>query len=394
MNFDLTEHQTILRNSVRDYARRELQAGALQRAHSDDYPWDVAASMARQGLLGITIPESEGGLGGTLTDAVIAIEQVAAICPRSADVVQAGNFGAIRVLGQFGNPEQQERLLKPLLAGKALISVAMTEPNAGSAVTELRTTATPDGAGGFRISGSKIFTTHGLHATMFLVYVRFGPGLNGIGSVLIERGAPGFTFGKPVRFLSGEEWNTLHFDDVHVAPENVLLGPGGFKKQMAGFNVERIGNSSRSLALGRHAFEIAREHALLREQFGRPLCEFQGLQWKFANMKVQLDAAQLLLYRAAQHADAGFPSADETAIAKVACNRAGFDVANEAMQIMGGSGYSQDSLVEYCFRRTRGWMIAGGAIEILLNRIAEGVFERRFPQRAEHPAGATAAEAA
>ncbi|MBC7480392.1 MAG: acyl-CoA dehydrogenase, partial [Rhizobacter sp.] len=264
-----------------------------------------------------------------------------------------------------------------------LISVAMTEPNAGSAVTELKTTAVPDGAGGYRISGSKIFTTHGLHATMFLVYVRFGPGVQGIGSVLIERGAPGFTFGKPVRFLSGEEWNTLHFDSVHVKPGNVLLGPGGFKKQMAGFNVERIGNSSRSLALGRHAFEIAKEHASLREQFGRPLCDFQGLQWKFANMKVQLDAAQLLLYRAAQHADAGFPSADETAIAKVACNRAGFEVANEAMQIMGGAGYSEDSLVEYCFRRTRGWMIAGGAIEILLNRIAEGVFERRFSQRAD-----------
>ena len=390
MNFDFTEHQNILSNSVRDYARRELQASALQRAHSDEYPWDVASSMAQHGLLGITIPESQGGVGGTLTDAVIAIEQIAAVCPRSADVVQAGNFGAIRVLAQFGNAEQRERLLKPLLAGKTLISVAMTEPNAGSAVTELKTSATPDGAGGYRISGSKIFTTHGLHATMFLVYVRFGPGLQGIGSVLLERGAPGFTFGKPVRFLSGEEWNTLHFDNVHVAAENVLLGPGGFKKQMAGFNVERIGNSSRSLALGRHAFEISRQHASLREQFGRPLCEFQGLQWKFANMKVQLDAAQLLLYRAAQHADAGFPSADETAIAKVACNRAGFEVANEAMQIMGGAGYSEDSLVEYCFRRTRGWMIAGGAIEILLNRIAEGVFERRFSQRPEGPVGAEA----
>jgi alkylation response protein AidB-like acyl-CoA dehydrogenase len=387
MNFDFSEHQNVLCSSVRDYARRELQAGALQRAHSDEYPWDVAASMAQQGLLGITIPESQGGVGGSLTDAVITIEQIAAVCPRSADVVQAGNFGAIRVLAQFGNAEQHERLLKPLLAGKALISVAMTEPNAGSAVTELKTSATPDGAG-YRITGSKIFTTHGLHATMFLVYVRFGPGLQGIGSVLVERGAPGFSFGKPVRFLSGEEWNTLHFDNVLVAPENVLLGPGGFKKQMAGFNVERIGNSARSLALGRHAFEIAREHALLREQFGRPLCEFQGLQWKFANMKVQLDAAQLLLYRAAQHADAGFPSADETAIAKVACNRAGFDVANEAMQVMGGSGYSEDSLVEYCFRRTRGWMIAGGAIEILLNRIAEGVFDKRFSQRADGAAGA------
>ncbi|MCB2039974.1 MAG: acyl-CoA dehydrogenase [Rhodoferax sp.] len=385
MNFDLNEHQVVLRNSVRAFAEKTLAKDALARAHSTDYPWDVAEAMAAQGLLGITVDADRGGIGGSLTDAVIAIEQVAAVCPRSADVIQAGNFGAIRVLAQFANASQRERYLQPLLQGRGLISVAMTEPDAGSAVTELTTSAKPDGTG-FRINGSKIFTTHGLHATVFLVYVRFGPGLGGIGSVLIERGAEGFSFGKPVRFLSGEDWNTLHFDNVFVPAENVVLGPGGFKKQMSGFNVERIGNSARALALGRHAYELAREHATLRTQFGRALCEFQGLQWKFANLKVQLDAAQMLLYRAATHADSGFPSADETAVAKVACNRTGFDAANEAMQVMGGSGYSADSLVEYCFRRTRGWMIAGGAVEILLNRIAEGVFERRFPQRAAHPA--------
>jgi alkylation response protein AidB-like acyl-CoA dehydrogenase len=380
LNFNLSAEQQMFRDSVRAFAQRELAAGALPRAHSSDYPWDVASRMADNGLLGITIDERDGGAGGTLMDAVLAIEQIAAACPRSADVVQAGNFGAIRVLAQFGTPEQKARYLAPLLRGKGLICVAMTEPGAGSAVTELTTSATPDGDG-YRISGSKIFTTHGLHATVFLVYVRFGPGVGGIGSVLLERGAEGFSFGKASRFLGGEEWNPLFFDNVRVPKEHVLLGPGGFKKQMAGFNVERIGNASRSLALGRYAYELAREHALTREQFGRPLCDFQGLQWKFADMKIQLDAAQLLLYRAAANADNGFPSAEETAIAKVACNRTGFDVANEALQIMGGMGYSDETLVEYCLRRTRGWMIAGGTIEILLNRIAETIFDRRFPQR-------------
>ncbi len=379
MNFNLDEQQSIFRDSVAGLASRHLAAGALARAHSDDYPWDVAKLMAQNGLLGITLAEDAGGLGGTLMDAVIAIEQVAKACPRSADVVQAGNFGAIRVLGQFATPAQREQYLQPLLTGDGLIAVAMTEPNAGSAVTELTTSATPDGDG-FRINGSKIFTTHGLHATVFLTYVRYGPGTGNIGSVLIERGQEGFTFGKPVRFLSGEEWNTLHFDNVFVAKEKVLLGPGGFKKQIAGFNVERIGNTARSLALGRYAFDAACRHALERKQFGRALCEFQGLQWKFADLRVKLDAAQLLLYRAASNADAGFPSAEETAIAKVMCNRTGFEAASEAMQVMGGAGYSQDSLVEYCFRRTRGWMIAGGAVEVLLNRIAEDVFGRRFPQ--------------
>jgi alkylation response protein AidB-like acyl-CoA dehydrogenase len=379
MNFELSEEQRLFRDSVAAFAQRRLAKDALARAHSDEYPWDVARDMAAQGLLGITVPEEKGGLGGTLMDAVIAIEQVAAVCPRSADVVQAGNFGAIRTFAQFATEQQQADYLAPLLRGDGLIAVAMTEPGAGSAVTELTTTATPDGDG-FRVSGQKIFTTHGLHATVFLVYVRYGPGTGNIGSVLIERGQEGFTFGKPVRFMSGEDWNPLFFDNVYVPKEKVLLGPGGFKKQMAGFNVERIGNTARSLALGRYAFNQAVEHAKTRKQFGRHLCEFQGLQWKFAEMKIKLDAAQLLLYRAAANADAGFPSPEETAIAKTACNRAGFECANEAMQIMGGAGYSEDGLVEYCLRRTRGWMIAGGAIEILLNRIAETVFDRRFPQ--------------
>jgi alkylation response protein AidB-like acyl-CoA dehydrogenase len=120
---------------------------------------------------------------------------------------------------------------------------------------------------------------------------------------------------------------------------------------------------------------------MTRTQFGRPLCEFQGLQWKFADMKMKLDAAQLLLYRAASNADRGFPSADETTVAKLMCTISGFEVANEAMQVMGGLGYTQETLVEYCLRRSRGWMIAGGSIEMMKNRLAEIVFDRRFSQR-------------
>jgi alkylation response protein AidB-like acyl-CoA dehydrogenase len=161
----------------------------------------------------------------------------------------------------------------------------------------------------------------------------------------------------------------------------VLLKEGGFKKQIAGFNVERLGNTARSLAFGRYSYEVARAWALQRKQFGRLLAEFQGVQWKFAEMKVKLDAGQLLLYRAAANADRGLPSAAETAIAKAYCNQAGFDICSEAMQIMGGMGYTEETLVEWCFRKCRGWMIAGGSIEILKNRIAESVFERTFSQR-------------
>ncbi|OYZ98274.1 MAG: acyl-CoA dehydrogenase [Rhizobiales bacterium 17-65-6] len=388
MKFAMTEEQQLFADSVRRFAENNLREGALKRAHDPRFPLDVARELAGLGLLGITIPQGDGGQGGTLMDAVIAIEQIAAVCPRSADVVQAGNFGPIRTFSEYASAEQKRRFMPDLLEGRKVISLGMTEPDAGSALTELRTTAREDGDS-YIVNGTKVFSTHSPDADLFLVYVRFGPGVKGIGSVLLERGMPGFSIGQPSPFMSGEEWCQLYFEDCRVPKANLLLGPGGFKKQISGFNVERLGNSSRALALGRYAFNLARDHAMTRRQFGRALCEFQGLQWKFADMALKLESAQLLLYRAATNAgEDGLPDPYETAIAKAACNLAGFDVANEAVQIMGGIGYSQEALAEYCMRRTRGWMIAGGSVEILKNRIAEHVFDRRFDQRAQQAVAA------
>jgi alkylation response protein AidB-like acyl-CoA dehydrogenase len=313
--------------------------------------------------------------------------EVASVCPRSADVLQFGNFGPIRTFAEYGTPVQKERWLGELLAGRMVMSLGMTEPDAGSALTDLKTSARADGSD-YVIDGSKVFSTFSPDAQIFLVYVRYGSGLGGIGSVLIERDTPGFSVGAPSAFMSGEEWSELSFTSCRIPADNVLLGPGGFKKQMAGFNVERLGNTARSLAYGRYAFNAARDYAMTRRQFDRPLCEFQGLQWKFADMAIKLDSAELLLYRAATNADRGLPSAYETAVAKAACNQTGFDAASEAVQIMGALGYSRETLVEYCMRRTRGWMIAGGSIEMLKNRIAEHVFDRRFDQRNRPPAAA------
>jgi hypothetical protein len=389
MNFDLTDEQKLFAESVRRFALAHLEKDALARAHDPRFPFAVAKLMSGQGLMGITIPEADGGQGGALMDAVIAIEQVAAVCPRSADVVQFGNFGPIRTFAEYGTPQQKKRWLPELLSGRMVMSLGMSEPEAGSAVTDLKTSAKLDGSN-YVLNGTKVFSTFSPDAALFLIYVRYGPGVGGIGSVLVERDTPGFVIGPPQEFMSGEQWCELHFDNCRIPADNVLLGPGGFKKQMAGFNVERIGNTARALAFGRYAFNKAREHAGVREQFGRPLCEFQGVQWKFADMAIKLESAQLLLYRAAANADRGLPSAYETAVAKAACNQVGFDVAHEAVQIMGAAGYSRSSLVEYCMRRCRGWMIAGGSVEIMKNRIAEHVFDRRFDQRP--PRHADAAE--
>jgi len=384
MDFELTQDQQIFYDTVRRFAAAELADGAVDRANSDGYPWDIAARFAEMGLLGITIPEAKGGIGGSLSDAVLAIQAVAEFCPRSADVVQAGNFGAIRTFAEYASDDQLARFLPDLLAGKGVMSVGMSEPDAGSSVTELKTSATPDGDD-FLINGSKVFGTNSGEADLFLIYLRFGPGTEGIGSAIIEKGTPGFTIGPGYRYMNGEAWSPLYFDNCRIPKANILLGPGGFKKQISGFNIERLGNAARAVAVGRKAFSEARDHAKTRQQFGRDICEFQGIQWKFAEMEMRLEAAQLLLMRAVTRADNGLPSAHDSAVAKLACNEAGFFAANEALQVMGALGFSDDSIVQYCMRRTRGWMIAGGSTEILKNWIAEGVFERRFQQRPPKP---------
>ena len=387
MNFDYTDEQKQFAESVRRFAQDHLAAGALKRAHDPRFPYDVAQLMAKQGLMGIALPESDGGQGGTLMDAVIAIEQVAAVCPRSADVVQFGNFGPIRIFAEYGTEAQKKRWLGELLAGRMVMSLGMTEPDAGSAVTDLKTSARPDGSH-YIINGSKVFSTFSPDAQIFLIYVRYGPGLGGIGSVLIERGTPGFTIGAPSEFMSGEEWCELHFADCRIPAENVLLGPGGFKKQMAGFNVERLGNTARALACGRYAFNAARDYAATRQQFDRPLCEFQGLQWKFADMAIKLESAQLsALSRRDQRRSrpaVGLRNRHRQGGVQPGRLRSG----ERGGADHGRHGLLRETLVEYCMRRTRGWMIAGGSVEILKNRIAEQVFDRRFDQRKRQPTAA------
>ena len=181
--------------------------------------------------------------------------------------------------------------------------------------------------------------------------------------------------------MSGEEWAQIYFEDVRVPPEMVVLKEGGFKKQIAGFNVERIGNTSRSLALGRYAYETRARMGDAAQAVRAPAVRVPGSAVEVRRHEDEARRGTAAPLSRGGERRRGFPSAEETAIAKAFCNQAGFDVANEALQVMGGLGYSQEALVEYCVRRCRGWMIAGGSIEILKNRIAESVFERTFSQR-------------
>lgn len=377
MDFSLTTEQKALQESARKLAESRFAPRAFTW---ERFPFENAKVLADYGFTGITIPEEDGGQGGSLMDAVLVMEAISQVCPHSGDAVQATNFGGIRQLAAFGSDRVKEEVLPQLLAGEGLISAGMSEPEAGSALTQLTTSARYDGDE-VVINGQKIWGSHAPDLTHSVVWCRFGPRTKDIGCVVVPTDTPGFRKGPAETYMSGEHHGALYMDDCRVPREYVLEDENALRKMFTVFGVERVGNAVRALALAQSAFDRAVEHAKNREQFGRPLCEFQGLQWKFADMRMKLDAARLLIYRAVSNADDGAPSPTEAAIAKCYTNEIAFQVANDALQAFGAMGYSVESPMEYFVRRTRGWMIAGGSVEMMRNRIAEDVFDRRFSQR-------------
>lgn len=381
MDFSLTTEQQALQESARRLAETRFAPKAFTW---DGFPWENAKALAEQGFTGITIPAEDGGQGGSLMDAVLVMEAISKVCPNSGDAVQATNFGGIRQLAAFGSDRVKEEVLPQLLAGEGLISAGMSEPEAGSALTQLTTTAEYDGDE-VVINGQKIWGSHAPELTHSVIWCRFGPRTRDIGCVVVPTDTPGFRKGPPETYMSGEHHGALYMDDCRVPREYVLEDHDALRKMFTVFGVERVGNAVRALALAQSAFDRAVEHAKTREQFGRPLCEFQGLQWKFADMRMKLDAARLLIYRAVANADEGAPDPGEASIAKCYTNEIAFEVANDALQVFGAMGYSTEYPLEYFVRRTRGWMIAGGSVEMMRNRIAEDVFGRRFSQRLPKP---------
>jgi alkylation response protein AidB-like acyl-CoA dehydrogenase len=340
-----------------------------------DIPAHVSAAelapFARNGFAGIALDAGEGGQGGSLLDAVLVIEAVSRLNPIAGDAIQALNFGAIQQLAHLGSAELKMRYLRPCLEGKLLTAIAMTESEAGSAVSSLKSTARFDGANVI-LNGAKIFTTHGADADFMVVWVRFSEERSALGAVVVERGTAGFTIDASHHFMSGDPYGMLYLEECSVPRSNVLVDHDGLRSMLTVFNIERLGNAARSLALGQAAFDLACEHVQSRRQFGARLADFQGLRWRLAECAVKLESARLLLYKAAVRSDSGLPSATDTAMAKLSCNRAGYETADCALQLFGALGYDDDSVVSYLFHRTRGWMIAGGTVEQMLNRIAAG----------------------
>ncbi len=383
MDFQLDEKDRLLQRTARELAQREFAADAYSYEKTGEYPRRAMKVLADQGMMGMTVAAPHGG-GQSIFEACLVMEQISQVCPHSGDVVQMGNMGPIRVIDELGTEEQKARFLPDIVGGKKIISISMSEPGAGSAATDLTTAARYDGES-VVIDGQKCFSSNAPHADLFVVYVRFGPGTRGCGAVVVETGTPGFTKGKTEHYMSGETHCALYFDGARIPKENVLIDKDGFRALMPVFNVERLGNSTRCLALAQAAYDMAVEHTKTREQFGRPLCEFQGVQWMVADMRVKLEAARLLLYRALSNARAGIPSALETTSAKLYCNEMARQVADDAIQLHGGYGFSAEMPLEFLYRKIRGWSIAGGTTQILRNRLASEIYGRSFSQRPPRP---------
>ena len=311
-------------------------------------------------------------------DSVLVIESVARTAPHLADAVHSSNFGAIRQIAQFAESDLLKEILREILAGKALPSIAMSEPGAGSAVNDLVTRARKD-RGGYRIKGEKTFNTNGSVATHYVVWTRFGEGERELGAVVVPATAEGFVRGAPRRFISGEVFCSLYFDDVLVNSDHVLMRDDGLRKMMSWFNIERLGNAARSVVLGRLALDLATDYMLERVTGGKRLSDWQGLRWKLADMRIRLEAAQLMVYRAATELRNGLPDPGLVASAKCFANETGFFAADTTLQIFGGYGYTTEGPLEYIWKRTRGWMIAGGSVEIMRNRVSVGAVARVQP---------------
>ncbi len=385
MDFQLSDEQRLLQQTVREFADRECKPLAAIWDREARVPdGAVVARMVEMGLVGMCLPQEYGGGGQELLSAILCIEQLARISPLCAGAVFESNVGPVRVIELFGTPEQKRRFLPRVCRGEMQISVGMTEAEAGSALTDLRTRATKVD-GGWRVDGRKVFCTGGGHSEAYMVYCRFGdqPGARGIGALLVEKGRAGFSFGKQEQFMGmrGFPSSDLVFDGCIVPDENVIVAAGGFRSLMQCFDIERCGNATMALGIATGALEVAAAYAMERQTFGKPIAERQAIQMMIADMATRVDAARLLVYRAAVGTNSGFPSIRETSMAKVFANETAKAVTDMAMEILGGYGYTTEFPIERMLRDSRGWPLAGGTLQIQKVLIAATVLGRTFDQR-------------
>lgn len=387
MDFTLSPEQRALQESVRKFAQKELPDIARDIEESDE---PVSEALRKRygelGYLGVNLPQQYGGGGLSHLDAVIVLEEIASISIGVAFPVFESCFGPCLAIAHFGNDQLKEKILPAVCSGDMIVAVSMSEPEAGSALTDLGTTARVD-KDQIILNGSKRWCSGAGHSEAYVVYCRLSdaPGAKGIGAVVVPKDSEGLSFGKRDHHMGfrGVYSADMFFEDVVVPAENLLVPAGGFSKLMDAFDLERCGNTTMSLAVAQSAFDFVLEYCQQRKQFGKELVDFQAVQLHLAEMKMKLEAARLLLYRAVVNAEQGLPSVGESSIAKCYANEMVREVTGKAMQLMGGYGYSKEFPIEQKMRDAWGWGIAGGAIDIQKVNIAAALVGRRFNQRAK-----------
>jgi alkylation response protein AidB-like acyl-CoA dehydrogenase len=336
------------------------------------------------GFLGIAYPEQYGGSGSPLAEALAVIEEFGKVCRPAAFQVFEANTGPAQVIHHLGTEEQRQRWLPSIVSGDKTMAVAISEPDAGSAATDMRTTAKPTDEG-YVLNGSKRWISNGGEADQYLVYCRLddAPGAKGIGAVVVDKEMAGFSHGAAERLIGfrGIPSADLYFDNVVVPAENVVVPAGSFNKLFGVFSIERLGNTTMSLAIGQAALDRTVKYVQEREQFGKPLVDFQSVQVTLADMVLQVEAARLLRDRAAAGAGHGLPNSLEVSLAKCTANEMAKRVTDMAMQLHGGNGLTEEYGLERLHRDAHGWAVAGGTPTMQRIRIVTELLGRKFDQR-------------
>lgn len=379
MNFELTEEQSMMRTMVRNFAEEKCLPGLEERDEKEEFAREIYDQMGELGLTGIVFPEAYGGVDGDYISYAIAVEELSRVDASSGVTLSAHVSLGSYPIYKFGTHEQKLKYLKPLAEGKALGAFGLTENMAGSDASGTRTMYVADGDS-WVLNGSKIFITNGYYADTYVVFAQSdrSKGHRGISAFIVEKGTPGFTFGKKEKKLGIRSSATyeLVFEDCRIPKENLLSEEGkGFKIAMSTLDGGRIGIAAQALGIAQGAYEAAVKYAKERVQFGKPIAEQQNTQFVLADMATRIEAARMLVYQAGYMDSAGKPFGKLSAMAKLFASETAMWVTTKAVQIFGGYGYSREYPVERMMRDAKITEIYEGTSEVQRMVIAATVLK-------------------
>ncbi|KJR97647.1 MAG: acyl-CoA dehydrogenase [Desulfobulbaceae bacterium BRH_c16a] len=370
MIFEHTEEQSLLRDMVREFAEKEVAPSAKARDEEERFDRGLMfGRLAELGLTGIVFPEEYGGAGADYISYAIAVEELSRVCASTGVTLSAHLSLGSNPIYLFGNEEQKKVFLTPLAEGRKMGAFGLTEPSAGSDAGGTKTTAVRDG-NEWILNGSKIFITNGGEAEIYIVFARTDKKAekhHGISAFIVEKGTPGFSFGKKEQKMGIRSSPTMEIimQECRIPEENLLGAEGeGFKVAMKTLDGGRIGIASQALGIAQGALEAAVQYARERKQFDTPICRFQGVQFQLADMATQIEAARLLIYNAAYRASNGLSYSQQSAMAKLMASETAMRVTTQAVQVLGGYGYTRDFPVERMMRDAKITEIYEGTSEV------------------------------